>query len=299
MKRTSQSVRGTAASLLFTGTAVLTSSIGLRAAAAQTVSDASWSGKNIVSFSIPADPPSCCANTVPITGPGTYPNSLLGGRVSSTVVTTGEPFPSLSVSSQTSASSSPEALSAQSNADLNYYIEVLGPEPTVTLGLLGSAKLAASGADGSTTSQIQLILRDEAITNIVAGVNYQQGSATPVYSGDGFGSGVQAGFDPASFTLETSFSIPTSSLLEVSMVASADALSIGGQGSASASAYLDPYFFIDPSTANLGEYSILVSEGIGNLPATPEPSTWAMMLLGFAGLSFVGYRASRRTDTAD
>jgi hypothetical protein len=28
--------------------------------------------------------------------------------------------------------------------------------------------------------------------------------------------------------------------------------------------------------------------------ATPEASTWAMMLLGFAGLSFAGWRASRR-----
>jgi hypothetical protein len=28
--------------------------------------------------------------------------------------------------------------------------------------------------------------------------------------------------------------------------------------------------------------------------AVPEPSAWAMMLLGFAGLSFAGYRASRR-----
>jgi hypothetical protein len=26
----------------------------------------------------------------------------------------------------------------------------------------------------------------------------------------------------------------------------------------------------------------------------PEPSTWAMMLLGFAGLAFVGYRQTRR-----
>jgi hypothetical protein len=36
----------------------------------------------------------------------------------------------------------------------------------------------------------------------------------------------------------------------------------------------------------------------GNVTATdpvPEPSTWAMMLLGFAGLGFAGYRASRRT----
>jgi hypothetical protein len=26
----------------------------------------------------------------------------------------------------------------------------------------------------------------------------------------------------------------------------------------------------------------------------PEPSTWAMMLIGFAGVDFVGHRASRR-----
>jgi PEP-CTERM motif len=30
----------------------------------------------------------------------------------------------------------------------------------------------------------------------------------------------------------------------------------------------------------------------------PEPSTWAMMLLGFAGLGFAGYRRSRRAATA-
>jgi PEP-CTERM motif len=31
---------------------------------------------------------------------------------------------------------------------------------------------------------------------------------------------------------------------------------------------------------------------------TPEPSTWAMMLLGFAGIGFVGYRKAktRRTE---
>jgi hypothetical protein len=27
----------------------------------------------------------------------------------------------------------------------------------------------------------------------------------------------------------------------------------------------------------------------------PEPSTWAMMLLGFAGLGFAGYRRAERT----
>jgi hypothetical protein len=33
-------------------------------------------------------------------------------------------------------------------------------------------------------------------------------------------------------------------------------------------------------------------------PPLPEPSTWATMLIGFAGLGFAGYRASRRTAAA-
>ena len=30
----------------------------------------------------------------------------------------------------------------------------------------------------------------------------------------------------------------------------------------------------------------------------PEPSTWVMMLIGFAGLGYAGYRASRKTARA-
>ena len=43
--------------------------------------------------------------------------------------------------------------------------------------------------------------------------------------------------------------------------------------------------------------SIVTDEtgGVGvTLTAIPEASTWAMMLLGFAGLGFAGYRASRK-----
>ena len=32
---------------------------------------------------------------------------------------------------------------------------------------------------------------------------------------------------------------------------------------------------------------------VSGVPAVPEPSTWAMMLAGFAGLGFVGYRRGR------
>jgi hypothetical protein len=36
-----------------------------------------------------------------------------------------------------------------------------------------------------------------------------------------------------------------------------------------------------------------------NVPgAVPEPSTWAMMILGFAGVSFMAYRRSRKEGLA-
>jgi hypothetical protein len=37
-----------------------------------------------------------------------------------------------------------------------------------------------------------------------------------------------------------------------------------------------------------------LSAGIASAPI-PEPSTWAMMALGFAGLGFVGWHSSRKT----
>ena len=37
---------------------------------------------------------------------------------------------------------------------------------------------------------------------------------------------------------------------------------------------------------------------VGTSSTVPEPSTWAMMLLGFAGLGLAGYRKSRRIATA-
>jgi hypothetical protein len=58
------------------------------------------------------------------------------------------------------------------------------------------------------------------------------------------------------------------------------------------SSELDPYFSTD-----VPGYTFVFGQGIGNgAGAVPEPSTWAMMLLGFAGLGFVGYRASRKSN---
>jgi hypothetical protein len=66
----------------------------------------------------------------------------------------------------------------------------------------------------------------------------------------------------------------------------------------SSSAFIDPYFSIDPSTPDARDYQIFLSAGVENIGpagAVPETSTWAMMLIGFAGLGFVGYRRALRT----
>ncbi len=62
--------------------------------------------------------------------------------------------------------------------------------------------------------------------------------------------------------------------------------------------------FVDDSVINLGpnfgsniDLTIFTAGGSGDFVlggAVPEPSIWAMMLLGFAGLSFAGYRSTQR-----
>ena len=65
-------------------------------------------------------------------------------------------------------------------------------------------------------------------------------------------------------------------------------MTIGNDGSGGSSNKL--YFTAGPNGENDGLF--------GSLTAAPEPSTWAMMLLGFAGLGFAGYRRGARARQA-
>ena len=58
-------------------------------------------------------------------------------------------------------------------------------------------------------------------------------------------------------------------------------------------------FFIDNRAAIFGVYTINggdpITVPVALTVGAPEPSIWTMMALGFAGLGFAGYRASRKT----
>jgi hypothetical protein len=192
----------------------------------------------------------------PVTGPGMHALSITGPFVSGSlsVIDQGEPFPSITASVQAQVLAGAGPLSYFAFAELDYDIEITGPPGDVSVDVSG---LAMGSGSGSGSVEIGLTINNE-------------------------------GFLPH-HQFDLNLTLPTNTPIVVQLDANAQVISPAA-GFSSASAYLDPYFSIDPSNADASAYAILVSPGIGNAPATPEPSTWAMMLLGFAGLGWAGYR---------
>ena len=196
----------------------------------------------------------------PATGPGSHTLSITGALASgsATVIDQGEPFPSVSASAQAQVLAGGGPVSFVAFAELTYDIEITGPTPDVLVDIAGQA--SGSGGEASL-----------AVNNVGLAAFTEAGASSP--------------FDIKLMLL-------TGSTIPVRLDASADA-TLGGPGSVSASYYIDPYFSIDLSNTDPGAYTVLVSPGIGNAPATPEASTWAMMLLGFTGLGWAGCRRGR------
>ena len=55
----------------------------------------------------------------------------------------------------------------------------------------------------------------------------------------------------------------------------------------------DPQFYLNAGQPNLEPW-LMVSE-VQFLSAVPEPSTWVMMIAGFAGLGFAAYRRKTKS----
>lgn len=99
--------------------------------------------------------------------------------------------------------------------------------------------------------------------------------------------------------LDTSFYVESDVPIEVTLFARC---AVPARGSCSANA--DPMFSIDPTfLSDNPDFSLEFSAGIVNtlgVPpgGVPEPATWAMMLVGFAGIGWTLRRRGRRAVAA-
>ncbi|MBR0995223.1 PEP-CTERM sorting domain-containing protein [Bradyrhizobium japonicum] len=102
---------------------------------------------------------------------------------------------------------------------------------------------------------------------------------------------------PSLGTLNSRYLFQPNQLYHVTIIAEGPAGVGNDPGTASFWAQVDPVFKIDPSFADAASYSFIMSDSIGNtISAVPEPSTWAMMLLGFVGIGATTFQ--RRKSTA-
>ena len=159
-----------------------------------------------------------------------------------------------------------------------YYFEILGPANEQVPSIIISASGGVTQPPASSNS-VQLFLGTPSSTQLI-------GSAclSPFSGANCAGLPVQANFSIASpfpLALDTPYNI------QMNLFVNANTF-VGGT-SDSQSAFLDPGVTINPLFPDARDFTLAFSPGVGGVP---EPSTWAMMLLGFAGIGFAGYRRS-------
>ena len=99
------------------------------------------------------------------------------------------------------------------------------------------------------------------------------------------------------FSTHGPYSVPSDTTIAIEMSAYAQAaVSNGSTAAADISAFIGPpHIAIDPGFAEAGAFEPVFSPDL--VAAVPEPSTWAMLLGGVAGLGLLGWR-SRRGDVS-
>lgn len=232
-----------------------------------------------------------------ITGLGNYSGSYTfsnGGQVSADA--------SLQANQSTSASLHLVA-GSPNQGDLGGYNGGVGGRVVTTLNYQFYI-----GSETSTSVLLNILAMGGATISVPAG--YQppyQGGATTLSSlfdiSGGFttfqGAGQQrfssnpANLSSYNWSVDDKYSFQTNTVYNVSLRTWVET-SIFNGGIADLTSFVDPVFTI--ASPNSDQYKLFFSSGITNdlVAAVPEPSTWAMMILGFAGVGSIAYRRSRR-----
>jgi hypothetical protein len=113
------------------------------------------------------------------------------------------------------------------------------------------------------------------------------------FAGTTYDSSTYSAFD--NFFSPNSFAIAAGTLPYINL-AFLNALNSAGTNPLLVSSQLPPEEVAFECGDNICEASRFASAGsaIGVVEAIPEPSTWAMLILGFAGLGFLSYRRRKR-----
>lgn len=236
---------------------------------AEATTVAVWSGFVSVSTGFGAHDVSKSAT---ISTVGTQAVSSADGSAS--VQSTATPLPGIT----STATANATALGSEALGILNYYFAISGPvstDPTASVNVSATGSLFSGS--GSTQS-----------------TDFMRVAGTTIVNASSFGGDNNGAFTTSTTTL-SGLSYNHDYLIEMNATA---LVHPSGIATGTATTFLDPYLFLDPSLVALG-YSIITSDGIGNNltvnGAVPEPSTWAMMILGFAGVGFMAYRRKSKT----
>jgi hypothetical protein len=257
--------------------------IGSQASAVTVLPNAVWTGTVNTDFVGPPGNACCIGTQTPVTGPGTISStpftSFYGASGMSQVIASDAP-PSITASSAiTKTDSFGEEIGTDASATLKYYVQLNGPVGFTNLSVTSNGSLSSTAGSFSNEALV--------VGNTTIG-NLQSVGGVSSIGGQSFG--ITAGFNPNGFVMQDTLQVFANQPIEVLMSVEAGT-SVNANSLSSAMAFLDPFFSAGPN------YTISISPGVTNVAgAVPEPSSWAMMFLGFCGLGWLAYR--RRTSDA-
>jgi hypothetical protein len=199
---------------------------------------------------------------------------------------------------------------SQASGSLLFWFEIHGPEPTSRWTINAYSLLSGSPTTGYSFQDLSSVLTVQGSEGYVINdrIHISYGVPNPpliTHTGNTFvGGSINTGYY-GNILEDATYTLNTNEPYEVDIaVAVNDGITTETSGSDSTTVevipggalldrgYVDPTFSLAAGTPDADQWSISFSPGFTN--GVPEPSTWAMMVLGFVGLGFVGYRATLR-----